>query len=146
MPDLDALLHKARDKNIFGTKMRSVIKTANADGVNAVVAQQFDVGRQIIAAGLVPIIEPEVDINSPQKAAAEELLKAALMAHLDQLDEGQLVMLKLTLPEQDEFLRQLHRTPECTESRRSVRRLFARRSKSAARCPARHGGQFFPCA
>ena len=103
MPDLDALLSKARDKNIFGTKMRSVIKTDNAAGVNAVVAQQFEVGRQIIDAGLVPIIEPEVDINSPQKAASEELLKAALMANLDQLAEGQLVMLKLTLPEQDGF-------------------------------------------
>jgi len=101
MPDLDALLHKARDKNVFGTKMRSVIKTANADGVNAVVLQQFEVGRQIIDAGLVPIIEPEVDINSPQKAACEDLLKTALMANLDQLDEGQLVMLKLTLPEQN---------------------------------------------
>jgi len=103
MPDLDALLRKARGKNIFGTKMRSVIKTANAAGVNAVVKQQFEVGRQIIDAGLVPIIEPEVDINSPQKAAAEDLLKAALMAQLDQLDEGQLVMLKLTLPEQANF-------------------------------------------
>lgn len=103
MPDLDALLAKARGKNVFGTKMRSVIKTANADGVNAVVAQQFDVGRQIIAAGLVPIIEPEVDINSPQKAATEDLLKAAIMAQLDQLDAEQLVMLKLTLPEQDNF-------------------------------------------
>jgi len=103
MPDLDALLRKAREKNVFGTKMRSVIKSANADGVNAVVSQQFDVGRQIIAAGLVPIIEPEVDINSPQKAACEELLKVALMANLDQLEEGQLVMLKLTLPEQNDF-------------------------------------------
>jgi fructose-bisphosphate aldolase class I len=103
MPDLDALLSKARDRNIFGTKMRSVIKTANADGVNAVVAQQFEVGRQIVDAGLVPIIEPEVDITSPQKAACEDLLKAALMANLDQLGEGQLVMLKLTLPEQDNF-------------------------------------------
>ena len=103
MPDLDALLAKARGKNVFGTKMRSVIKTANADGVNAVVAQQFEVGRQIIAAGLVPIIEPEVDINSPQKAATEDLLKAAIMAQLDQFDAEQLVMLKLTLPEQDNF-------------------------------------------
>ena len=103
MPDLDALLAKARQKNIFGTKMRSVIKTANATGVNAVVEQQFDVGRQIIAAGLVPIIEPEVDINSPQKAEAEELLRTALMANLDRLEAGQLVMLKLTLPEQDNF-------------------------------------------
>ena len=111
MPDLDALLSKARDKNIFGTKMRSVIKTANADGVDAVVTQQFEVGRQIIAAGLVPIIEPEVDINSPQKAAAEELLKVALMTSLDQLGEGQLVMLKLTLPEQANFYEDCIRHP-----------------------------------
>jgi fructose-bisphosphate aldolase class I len=103
MPELDALLARARDKNIFGTKMRSVIKTNNPDGVNAVVSQQFEVGCQIIAAGLVPIIEPEVDITSPQKAAAEELLKVALMAALDQLDADQLVMLKLTLPEQANF-------------------------------------------
>jgi fructose-bisphosphate aldolase class I len=103
MPDLDALLAKARGKNIFGTKMRSVIKTANAGGVDAVVAQQFEVGRQIIAAGLVPIIEPEVDIKSPQKAATEDLLKPAIMAQLDRLDAGQLVMLKLTLPEQVNF-------------------------------------------
>jgi fructose-bisphosphate aldolase class I len=83
--------------------MRSVIKMANAAGVNAVVKQQFEVGRQIIDAGLIPIIEPEVDINSPQKSAAEDLLKAALMAQLDQLEDGKLVMLKLTLPEQDNF-------------------------------------------
>ena len=103
MPDLGALLSKASGKHIFGTKMRSVIKLANAAGVNAVVKQQFEVGRQIIDAGLVPIIEPEVDINSPQKAAAEDLLKTALMAQLDQLEDGMLVMLKLTLPEQANF-------------------------------------------
>jgi fructose-bisphosphate aldolase class I len=103
MPDLDALLQKAKQKNIFGTKMRSVIKTDNADGVNAVVSQQFEIACQIIDAGLVPIIEPEVDINSPQKAATEELLKTSLLKHLDQLGEGQLVMLKLTLPETDNF-------------------------------------------
>ncbi len=103
MPGLDELLQRARQKNVFGTKMRSVIKTANPAGVNAVVAQQFEIGRQIVAAGLVPIIEPEVDINSPQKAAAEDLLKSALLSQLDQLDDGQLVMLKLTLPEQDDF-------------------------------------------
>lgn len=103
MPDLDALLAKARGKNIFGTKMRSVIKTNNPAGVNAVVAQQFAVGRQIIAAGLVPIIEPEVDIHSPQKAATEDLLKAAILAELDQLGADELVMLKLTLPEQANF-------------------------------------------
>jgi fructose-bisphosphate aldolase class I len=103
MPELGDLLVKAKQKNVFGTKMRSVIKNANADGVNAVVDQQFEVGRQIIAAGLVPIIEPEVDIHSPQKSDAETLLKKALLAQLDQLDSDQLVMLKLTLPEQDNF-------------------------------------------
>ena len=103
IPGLDELLKKAKQKNVFGTKMRSVIKTANADGVNAVVSQQFEIGRQIIEAGLVPIIEPEVDINSPQKAEAEELLKTSLLKHLDRLEEGQQVMLKLTLPEQDNF-------------------------------------------
>jgi len=103
MPGLDELLQKARQKNIFGTKMRSVIKTASSDGVTAVVSQQFEIGRRIVAAGLVPIIEPEVDINSPQKAETEELLKTSLLKHLDRLEEGQLVMLKLTLPEQDNF-------------------------------------------
>jgi fructose-bisphosphate aldolase class I len=103
IPDLDALLRKARARNIFGTKMRSVIKDANADGINAVVAQQFAIGGQIIDAGLVPIIEPEVDIKSPQKAECEELLRDALLANLDQLGDDRLVMLKLTLPEQDNF-------------------------------------------
>ena len=111
MPGLDELLQKARRKNVFGTKMRSVIKTANADGVNAVVAQQFEVGLQIITAGLVPIIEPEVDINSPQKSATENLLKTALLTHLDQFGEDQLVMLKLTLPEQDNFYQDCIRHP-----------------------------------
>jgi fructose-bisphosphate aldolase, class I len=101
MPALDALLAKAKGKGIFGTKMRSVIKQASPSGIKAVVKQQFDVGRQIIAAGLVPIIEPEVDIKCPDKAAAEDILKAEIMAQLDALPEGQLVMLKLTLPEQD---------------------------------------------
>ena len=103
IPGLDDLLKRAKQKNIFGTKMRSVIKMANAEGVNAVVDQQFDIGRRIISAGLVPIIEPEVDINSPQKAEAEALLLTALLAQLDQLGEGQLVMLKLTLPETANF-------------------------------------------
>ena len=103
MPGLDELLKRARQKNLFGTKMRSVIKTANTEGVKAAVAQQFEIGRQILDAGLVPMIEPEVDINSPQKSATEELLKNELLTHLNQLAEGQLVMLKLTLPEQDNF-------------------------------------------
>jgi len=101
MPDLDQLLARARAKGIFGTKMRSVIKQANPVGIGAVVDQQFEVARQIIAAGLVPIIEPEVDINCPDKAAAEDLLKAALLGNLDKLPQGQLVMLKLTLPSKD---------------------------------------------
>ena len=103
MPGLDELLQRARRKNVFGTKMRSVIKTANPAGVDAVVAQQFEIGRRIVDAGLVPIIEPEVDINSPEKAATEDLLKSAIHEHLEQLGDGQLVMLKLTLPEQDNF-------------------------------------------
>jgi len=101
MPDLDKLLARAKAKGIFGTKMRSVIKQADPAGVRAIVDQQFAIGRQIIAAGLVPIIEPEVDIKCPDKAAAEDLLKKELLAQLDRLPEGQLVMLKLTLPEKD---------------------------------------------
>jgi fructose-bisphosphate aldolase class I len=101
MPELDKLLGRARAKGIFGTKMRSVIKQANAAGIQAVVDQQFEVARQIIAAGLVPIIEPEVDIKCPNKAAAEDLLKAALLTQLDALPESQQVMLKLTIPDQD---------------------------------------------
>ena len=105
MPDLDDLLVRAQDKGIFGTKMRSVIKLANRDGIHAVVDQQFAIGRHIIDAGLVPIIEPEVDINSPEKADAEALLLSALLNQLDQLVDNQWVMLKLTLPETDNFYR-----------------------------------------
>ena len=101
MPELGALLAKAKSKGIFGTKMRSVIKQANADGIKAIVQQQFEVGRQICDAGLVPIIEPEVDIHCPDKAAAEALLKDAIMDELNSLGSDQLVMLKLTLPEAD---------------------------------------------
>ncbi|MCP3427954.1 fructose bisphosphate aldolase [Opacimonas viscosa] len=103
IPSLDALLAKANAQNVFGTKMRSVVKLANADGIEAIVKQQFTVAKQILAAGLVPIIEPEVDINSPEKAAAEALLKTAILAHLDTLNDGQQVMLKLTLPETANF-------------------------------------------
>lgn len=111
MPELDALLAKARSNGIFGTKMRSVIKVANAKGVSEVVAQQFAVGRQILAAGLVPIIEPEVDINSPSKREAEVLLKAALLKELDAQPADQPVMLKLTLPEEDNFYLDLVKHP-----------------------------------
>src|SRR5881628_1840242 len=103
MPALAALLDKARAKGIFGTKMRSVIKQANATGIKDIVNQQFEVAGQIIAAGLVPIIEPEVDIHCPEKAKAEELLKAAILESLNKLPALQLVMLKLTLPAQDDF-------------------------------------------
>ena len=101
MPDLDRLLARAKAKGIFGTKMRSVIKQANPAGIRAVVDQQFAVARQIIAAGLVPIIEPEVDIKCPDKAAAEDLLKAGILTRLNSLPAGDLVMLKLTLPDRD---------------------------------------------
>jgi fructose-bisphosphate aldolase class I len=101
MPDLDALLARAKSKDIFGTKMRSVIKQANTDGVGAVVRQQFEVARQIVAAGLVPIIEPEIDIHCPDKAEAEGLLHTAVLDELNALAADQLVMLKLTLPESD---------------------------------------------
>jgi fructose-bisphosphate aldolase class I len=101
MPELDSLLEKAKAAGIFGTKMRSVIKEANEAGVNAVVDQQFEIGRRIVAAGLIPIIEPEVDIHCPDKAAAEDLLLAAIMKHLNGLNADEAVMLKLTLPEKD---------------------------------------------
>jgi len=111
MPDLGALLTRAKTHDVFGTKMRSVIKLGNAAGVDAVVGQQFEIARQILGAGLVPIIEPEVDIHSPEKAAAEGLLKAALVEELDRLSADQLVMLKLTPPEEDDFYLDLVKHP-----------------------------------
>jgi len=101
IPGLAALLDKAVAKRIFGTKMRSFITQANAAGIKAVVDQQFEVAAQILSAGLVPIIEPEVDIHCPEKAKAETLLKAALLEELDKLPAGQSVMIKITLPDQD---------------------------------------------
>jgi fructose-bisphosphate aldolase, class I len=103
MPGLAALLEKAVAKRIFGTKMRSFIVQANASGIKAVVDQQFELAAQILAAGLVPTVEPEIDIHSPEKAKAEALLKAALLEQFNKLPPGQLVMLKITLPEQDNF-------------------------------------------
>jgi fructose-bisphosphate aldolase, class I len=111
MPELDVLLQRAVKKGIFGTKMRSVIKLANKAGINAVVAQQFAVARQIISHGLVPIIEPEVDIKSPEKAAAEVLLREALLVELNQQPAAQPVMLKLTLPDTANFYAELVRHP-----------------------------------
>ena len=101
IPDLDALLERAVTAGIFGTKMRSVISSANPAGVSAVVSQQFEVGHQILSAGLVPIIEPEVDIHAPDKAEAEEMLRDAILNELASVDADSPVMLKLTLPEVD---------------------------------------------
>ncbi len=98
MPELDALLDRANERNIFGTKMRSVVNSFNEEGIKAVVDQQFEVGKQILAKGLVPIIEPEVNINSADKKEIETLLKKEILAHLDDLSEGEEVMLKLTIP------------------------------------------------
>jgi len=111
MPDLDALCEKAVSKGVFGTKMRSVIKAANKKGIDSVVAQQFEVGKQIIGHGLVPIIEPEVDINIPDKTEAESILRDALVAELDNLSPEQPVMLKLTIPNVDNFYADLVRHP-----------------------------------
>ena len=115
MPDLDELLARGQQKGSFGPKLRSVSTQASASGVQAVVAQQFEIGKRIVAAGLVPIIEPEVDINCPDKAAAEDLLKAALIDHLNALSADERVMFKLTLPERDNFY------AECIEHANIVR-------------------------
>jgi fructose-bisphosphate aldolase, class I len=112
MPDLDALLERANAKSIFGTKMRSFIKLADKKGVSAVITQQFEIGRRILAAGLVPIIEPEIDIRSPEKAKAEGLLKSGILAELDALPADQSVMLKLTLPDEDDFYADLVSHPK----------------------------------
>ena len=111
IPDLAALLGKARAKRIFGTKMRSLVKQANGAGIKDIVTQQFELARQIIAADLVPIVEPEVDIHCPEKARAEELLKAAIREELDRLPADHLVMLKLTLPEKDDLYADLVKHP-----------------------------------
>src|SRR5262249_46309551 len=103
IPGLAELLTKAKAKRIFGTKMRSVIKRADEAGIKSIVNQQFEVAEQILAAGLLPIVEPEVDINCIEKTRAEELLKAAILEKLNQLMARQFVMLKLTLPEQDDL-------------------------------------------
>ena len=112
IPGLDELLARARDNGVFGTKMRSVVKLADDAGIKQIVDQQFEVGREILGAGLVPIIEPEVDIKSPQKAEAEDLLHAAILGRVDQLSSDQHVMLKLTLPEQDNLYADLVAHPQ----------------------------------
>ena len=111
MPQLGALLNKAKAKRIFGTKMRSLINQADPAGVKEIVNQQFEVAAQIVAAGLVPIVEPEVDIHCPEKAKAEALLKTALLEKLNRLPAGHLVSLKLTLPEQEDLYADCVRHP-----------------------------------
>lgn len=111
MPDLDKLLDKAKSKGIFGTKERSVIKQNNAAGIKAAVKQQFEVARQVLAKGLVPIVEPEVDIKNPDKKGSEAVLKQEILAELDKLPANQQVMLKLTIPEVDNFYAELIKHP-----------------------------------
>jgi fructose-bisphosphate aldolase class I len=111
MPELDKLLDKAKSKGIFGTKERSVIKQNNAEGIKAVVQQQFDVAKQVLAKGLVPIVEPEVDIKCPDKKGAEAVLEQEILAQLDKLPGNQQVMLKLTIPEVDNFYAKLIKHP-----------------------------------
>ncbi len=113
MPELDALLARANAAGIFGTKMRSVIKSASPTGIKKVVDQQFEIGRRIVAAGLVPIIEPEVDIHAGDKAECEAILKTNLLEHLNKLSKDQKVMLKLTLPEKDGFYKECIDHPQC---------------------------------
>ena len=124
---LDALLARAVEKGIFGTKMRSVIKLADEGGVAAIVEQQFAIGAQIADAGLVPILEPEVDIHSPQKADAEKLLHAGITAHLDALPADRHVMLKLTPAQRRRLLRRPRGAPAGAARRRPLRRLQPRR-------------------
>lgn len=107
MPELDALLQRATERNIFGTKMRSVIKEANPEGIRKVVEQQFEVGKQIIGAGLMPIIEPEVDIHSSDKEEIERILKEEILKQLESLPENEPVMLKLTIPTVNNFYKEL---------------------------------------
>ena len=110
--DLDALLDRAVNRNIFGTKMRSVIYEANPEGIKKVVDQQFEFGKKIIAKGLVPILEPEVDINSKDKAESEKILKEEILKHLDKLDKDQVIMLKLTIPTEEGLYTELIDHPQ----------------------------------
>ena len=137
IPDLDTLLALGLKARVFGTKMRSFVQLADAKGISAIVAQQFDVARQILEAGLVPILEPEISIKSPEKAAAEALLRAAVLEHLDELPPEHRIMVKLTLPEVDDFYAELVRHP-------SVLRLVAlsggyTRQEADARLARNHG-------
>ena len=112
IPGLDALLARANEKGIFGTKMRSVIKLADRPGIKAIVDQQLNIGREILSAGLVPILEPEIDIHSPEKGQAEAILRTDLRKGLDWLDDDERVMFKLTLPEEPDFYSELVAHPK----------------------------------
>lgn len=112
IPGLDALLARANEKGIFGTKMRSVIKLADRPGIKAIVDQQLNIGREILSAGLVPILEPEIDIHSPEKGQAEVILRTDLLKGLDWLDDDERVMFKLTLPEEPDFYSELVAHPK----------------------------------
>jgi fructose-bisphosphate aldolase class I len=134
MPGLDALLVRAKGEGVFGTKMRSVVKHADPQGISEVVSQQFTIAKQILAAGLMPIVEPEVDIHASDKQAAEQLLKAAILKHLETLGPEQQVMLKLTIPSVDDFYSDLVKHPKVLRvvglsggySRDEANRLLAR--------------------
>ena len=144
MPELDSLLARAKENGVFGTKMRSVIKLANPAGVKAVVDQQFEIGRRIVEAGLVPIIEPEIDIHSPEKEQAEVLLKDAILAHLDALGSDRKVMLKLTLPERENFYAECVNHPNVLRVRRAVRRLHPRGGQRANDAKQRRHRELLP--
>ena len=146
IPGLTALCERAVGLGVFGTKMRSVVQLANATGVNAVVDQQFEVAKEIIGAGLVPIIEPEVDIHSPEKQAAEGLLRDRIAMQLDALSEAQSVMLKLSIPTIDDFYAPLIEHPRVLPRRGAVGRVPPRRGERAAVAPARDDCQLQPCA
>ena len=144
IPGLRELCEHAVGLGVFGTKMRSVVQLANESGVNTVVDQQFEVAKEIIAAGLVPIIEPEVDIHSPEKQAAEGLLRDRIAQQLDTLADDQPVMLKLSIPSVDDFYAPLIEHPRGAARRRPVRWVSARRGQRAPVTPARHDRQLLP--
>ncbi len=112
IPDLDGLLDRAKERHIFGTKMRSVIMAANLGGIAKITAQQFEIGKQILAKGLIPILEPEVNISIPDKKEAEKILKAEILKHLESIADGQQIMLKLTLPTVTNFYKELVEHPK----------------------------------
>ena len=144
MPELDALLTRAKALGVFGTKERSVINLANREGIAAVVAQQFDVARQVLAHGMMPIIEPEVSIKSPERDAADRILLAEILKQLDALPEGQQVMLKLTIPAEAGPVPAAGRSSQGAARRRAVGRVQPRRGLRRAGQEPRHDRQLQP--